>query len=60
MNVARFGRKECAQGETPVVAEDIDSTKVIDSVRHDSRRGSWVGYVQRSRYLDFWTRRPTP
>jgi len=33
-----------------VVDEDIDSTKVIDSVRDDSRRGSWVGYVQRSRH----------
>ncbi len=31
-----------------VVDEDIDSTKVIDSVRDDSRRGSWVGYVQRA------------
>jgi hypothetical protein len=33
-----------------VVDEDIDSIKVIDSVRDDSRRGSWVGYVQRSRH----------
>jgi hypothetical protein len=33
-----------------VVDEDIDSTEVIDSVRDDSRRGSWVGYVQRSRH----------
>src|SRR5438046_8117188 len=33
-----------------VVDEDIDSTKVIDSGRDDSRRGSWVGYVQSRRH----------